>query len=690
MKPIPVALTYALPPAAVSIPRRILGLAFLMICLTASGMLVLQHFGKVSLPGCGPLSGCAAAVDSQWGNLLGWPVSFLGLAYFAALTVAWTCTTGSGVSMLLRATIRLAALVSVAHLLILSIERWGCMYCVVIHIANLVFWIIVERSQRSTELTPASIVTVLAGFALVTSLLNVFITEQAHWAAEQAGRESYRSFDVAELDSFEDVLSHDATDPSFVRTDPDPDPSSIPDPESESESVLVGADAETDRDGSRSDASEQQASLADQRDVQATRQPYRTGSDQAKVNLVVFYDYQSSQCWRIERDIQNLLGKYGDRMSVTARHYPLCSDCNVSLSSNSHPNSCRAAFAAEAAGLLKGNDGFWQMHRWLLQNQGNFSDKELKQGLVELGYEDTNQFLETMNSPLVLGGVLADIVEAQSLGVRTTPTVYFNGDRLAGLQAGTGLIDALLAVVERKKTSPMEVTQDPRNSPIDLSAIDEFSEELQTSSLAATVRIVNTAGTSVGSGAIVALREPSVYVLTASHIVGDSQRVEVHTYSEQSYPKPAGVYSHATVVANSASSDLAVIRFSTREPMPKPLSIVPLERVAEMIEPQKSRLPVLTIGYDGQASAPSCIVTAVIGSKAVRRNTGDVPVMVWEVARESARGRSGGPLIDQRGFVLGIASGIAEGKAYSAHAEEIHRFLTRNGLHGLLAPVQQR
>ena len=198
MKALPVALTYALPPDAVSIPRRILGLAFLLISLAASLMLVLQHFGAISLPGCGPHSGCAAAVSSRWGNLLGWPVSFLGLAYFAALAMAWTFTTGSGVSLLIRATIRLAALASVAHLLILSMERWFCVYCVVIHVANLIFWIIVERSQRATESAPGTIVTILAGFALVSSFLSVVVSEQTRLAAEQAGRDSYRSINITE------------------------------------------------------------------------------------------------------------------------------------------------------------------------------------------------------------------------------------------------------------------------------------------------------------------------------------------------------------------------------------------------------------------------------------------------------------------------------------------------------------
>jgi S1-C subfamily serine protease len=43
-----------------------------------------------------------------------------------------------------------------------------------------------------------------------------------------------------------------------------------------------------------------------------------------------------------------------------------------------------------------------------------------------------------------------------------------------------------------------------------------------------------------------------------------------------------------------------------------------------------------------------------------------------------AKGRSGGPLIDQRGFVIGICSGTSDGKGYFTHTHEIHRFLKQN------------
>ena len=87
------------------------------------------------------------------------------------------------------------------------------------------------------------------------------------------------------------------------------------------------------------------------------RKPYQLGGTQAEQKLVVFYDYQDEKSKQIEREITALLADYGDKVSVTARHYPLCSDCNLWLDSNLHPDACRAAFAAEAAGVMKGDAG---------------------------------------------------------------------------------------------------------------------------------------------------------------------------------------------------------------------------------------------------------------------------------------------------------------------------------------------
>src|SRR5690348_3725496 len=61
----------------------------LLAALTATGALAARHFYGVTIPGCSDEGGCAAAEASAVGTIAGLPLSCWGLAYFAALAIAW-------------------------------------------------------------------------------------------------------------------------------------------------------------------------------------------------------------------------------------------------------------------------------------------------------------------------------------------------------------------------------------------------------------------------------------------------------------------------------------------------------------------------------------------------------------------------------------------------------------------------
>src|SRR2546430_1556077 len=72
---------------------------------------------------------------------------------------------------------------------------------------------------------------------------------------------------------------------------------------------------------------------------------------------------------------------------------------------------------------------------------------------------------------------------------------------------------------------------------------------------------------------------------------------------------------------------------------------------------------------DGKGRA--CLAETVRRKVDARRPNEKVTTM-WETEASPAKGRSGGPLVDKRGFVLGIASGANDGKGYYVHPDEIH------------------
>ena len=122
----------------------IVGVLLLAVCSGAALMLVLEHLGGLSLPGCGAGSPCARAAESVWGKVPGieWPVSFIGFAYFLGLLVTWLATRGAlpGAARML---IRLGLVLSLGFVLIMIRGGYVCPYCLATHVANLAFGVLV-------------------------------------------------------------------------------------------------------------------------------------------------------------------------------------------------------------------------------------------------------------------------------------------------------------------------------------------------------------------------------------------------------------------------------------------------------------------------------------------------------------------------------------------------------------------
>jgi S1-C subfamily serine protease len=205
--------------------------------------------------------------------------------------------------------------------------------------------------------------------------------------------------------------------------------------------------------------------------------------------------------------------------------------------------------------------------------------------------------------------------------------------------------------------------------PAEIQALDskEFTKEAQVRAVTATVRVYNATKEVGGSGVLVGRNGPLVYVLTANHVVDGTKRLEVSTYTADSHPRAAAVYKGAEVVAQSAEADLAVVRLTTRDETPAP---VLLDFVA------------LSVGC-GRGEAPECLLEDVKDRRRVRKPGAARAVLCWEAARAPAKGRSGGPLIDRHGYLIGVDSGAGDGKGYYTHADEVQTFLKQNGLEWL-------
>jgi hypothetical protein len=206
-----------------------------------------------------------------------------------------------------------------------------------------------------------------------------------------------------------------------------------------------------------------------------------------------------------------------------------------------------------------------------------------------------------------------------------------------------------------------------------------FSKEQQERALATTVRLLNQVRHSRGSGILLGKNGPTVYVLTASHVVADAREVDVETFSAASYPRPAKVYRFAEVIGRSGQGtlDLALIRFSASDPIGEK---VPISKM-------KAYPPTFLALSAGCSTGrpPSCSVESVVSTRLARREGQTAQALYWETKERPARGRSGGPLLDARGRLIGVCCGSNGDAGYYCHIDEIVRFLKQQGLHWLVA-----
>src|SRR5581483_172794 len=116
-----------------------------------------------------------------------------------------------------------------------------------------------------------------------------------------------------------------------------------------------------------------------------------------------------------------------------------------------------------------------------------------------------------------------------------------------------------------------------------------------------------------------------------------------------------------------------LLRLSTRDRPPGGLKICPPKLV-----PKEMPFPVMSVGCS-LGEPPTILVDRVLDKKRVRKQPLAEPTLVWEAATKHSPGRSGGPLLDQRGNIIGVCTGRTGNFGFYCHTQEIHQWLKKNG-----------
>src|SRR6266498_5217313 len=144
------------------------------------------------------------------------------------------------------------------------------------------------------------------------------------------------------------------------------------------------------------------------------------GNPKAPVMIVEFSDYQCPYCHSVEPTVKELLAKYGDKVSLSYRDFPLTAIHSQAL------------ISAEASRCALEQGKFWEYHDQLFT-----ASKLEKDDLI--GYArnlklDEKQFESCLSSEKYKADIDKDLQDGRKVGINGTPGFFINGVVLSGAQ----------------------------------------------------------------------------------------------------------------------------------------------------------------------------------------------------------------------------------------------------------------
>lgn len=166
--------------------------------------------------------------------------------------------------------------------------------------------------------------------------------------------------------------------------------------------------------------------------IDLTGRPYK-GNKDAKVVIVNYDDFQCPYCSRMHASISQIMQKYGDRVKLVYKDFPL-----VEI----HPWAMRAALDANCL-AEQSMDAYWGFADYVHSHGSDISgqQRDVKQAETDVDQaarEQGRKFnLQTWKLDACMSkpnekAVRASMDEASDLGVTSTPTLFVNGERVGG------------------------------------------------------------------------------------------------------------------------------------------------------------------------------------------------------------------------------------------------------------------
>ncbi len=159
--------------------------------------------------------------------------------------------------------------------------------------------------------------------------------------------------------------------------------------------------------------------------------PGRWGNPHARIQMVVYNDFECPYCSRVDATFTELHTRYGSDIELWFRDYPLAF----------HKNARSAHLAARCA---HDQGHFWAMHDLIFANQRAMTTEDLAGYAAELDL-DPARFDSCLQLEHHAAAVDADIAAAKAAGVTGTPTTFVNGNLVRGATSVDKFVEAIEA-----------------------------------------------------------------------------------------------------------------------------------------------------------------------------------------------------------------------------------------------------
>ena len=162
------------------------------------------------------------------------------------------------------------------------------------------------------------------------------------------------------------------------------------------------------------------------------------GPKDAKVTIVMFYDFECPFCERVNGTIDQVATDYANDVQIVYMNNPL----------GFHKAAMGAAKAAEAAAS---QGKFLEMHQLLFKNRKSLTRATFDSLVAQLGL-NKKRFDQVFDDPMTERKIKSEQDEARRLKAHGVPSFFINGRFIVGAQAidkFKSLIDEELAVADR-------------------------------------------------------------------------------------------------------------------------------------------------------------------------------------------------------------------------------------------------